>query len=73
MSTNIRSLINKIGMVIAELKSARATGSKGIFYSKTCHKRPLKKKTKMFFKTDYRVMQVKSIAECSTGSILQYL
>ena len=27
---------------------------------------------KMFFKTDYRLMQVKSIAECSKGSILQY-
>ena len=24
------------------------------------------------FKTDYRLMQVKSIAECSKGSILQY-
>ena len=36
-----------------------------IIYSKTCLKRPLKKKTKMGFKTDYRLMQVKSIAECS--------
>ena len=26
----------------------------------------------MVFKTDYRLMQVKSIAECSEGSILQY-
>ena len=26
----------------------------------------------MFFKTDYGFMQVKSIAECSKGSILQY-
>ena len=26
----------------------------------------------MIFKTDYRLMQVKSIAECSKGSILQY-
>ena len=41
-------------------------------YSKTCLKWPLKKKTKMVFKTDYRLMQVKSIAECSKGSILQY-
>ena len=37
---------------------------------KTCLKRPLKKKTN--FKTDYHLMQVKSIAECSEGSILQY-
>ena len=26
----------------------------------------------MVFKTDYRLIQVKSIAECSKGSILQY-
>ena len=38
-----------------------------IVYSKTCLKRPLKKIQKIvcFFKTDYRIMQVKSIAECS--------
>ena len=29
-------------------------------YSKTCLKRPLKKKTKIVFKTDYRLMQVNS-------------
>ena len=41
-------------------------------YSKTCLKKlPLKKKTKLDFKTDYCLMQVKSIAECSKGSILQ--
>ena len=31
-----------------------------------------KRTQKLFFKTDYRLMQVKSIAECSKGSILQY-
>ena len=31
-----------------------------------------KRRPKMFLKTDYRFMQVKSIAECSKGSILQY-
>ena len=37
-------------------------------YSKTCSKRPFKKKTKnCFFQTDYCLMQVKSIAECSNG------
>ena len=35
-------------------------------YSKTCVKRPLSKRY-IFFKTDYRLMQVKSIAECSKG------
>ena len=34
-------------------------------YSKTCLKRPLKKTEKMVFNTNYHLMQVKSIAECS--------
>ena len=33
-------------------------------YSKTCLKRPLKKDQTAVFKTDYHLMQVKSIAEC---------
>ena len=37
-----------------------------VTYSKTCLKRPLKKKKKMVFKTNYRLMQGKSIAECNT-------
>ena len=42
------------------------------WYSKTCLMRPLKKEDqKLVFKTDYRLMQVKSIAECSKGNILQ--
>ena len=40
-------------------------------YSKTCVKRPLSKRPKKVFKTNYRLMQVKSIAECSKGSIMQ--
>ena len=35
-------------------------------------KRPLSKGHKLVFNTNYRLMQVKSIAECSNGSILQY-
>ena len=31
-----------------------------------------KRRPKLVFKTDYRLMQVKSIAECSKWSILQY-
>ena len=31
-----------------------------------------KRKQKLVFKIDYRLMQVKFIAECSNGSILQY-
>ena len=37
--------------------------------SKTSHKRLLKKDQKMAFKTDYRLMQVKSIAECSFSKL----
>ena len=40
-------------------------------YSKTCVQGPLSKRQKMVFKTDYRLMQVKSIAECSKGIFLQ--
>ena len=41
-------------------------------YSKTCIKRPLKiDKTKLFM-TNGSLMKVKSIAECSPWSILQY-
>ena len=41
-------------------------------YSKTCVKQPLSKRPKMFFKTDYPLMQVKSFAKCSKRSILQH-
>ena len=41
------------------------------FYSKTWLQRPLKKNWKLVFKTNDRIMQVKCIAECSKGSILQ--
>ena len=34
-------------------------------YSKACLKQPLKEDQKLFFKTKYRLMQVRSIAECS--------
>ena len=40
-------------------------------YSKTCLKRSLSKRPKLVFKTDYCLMRVKSIVECSKGSILQ--
>ena len=40
-------------------------------YSRTCLKQPLKR-PKLVFKSDYCIMQVKSIAEFSPWSILQY-
>ena len=43
-------------------------------YSKTCVKWPFSKKDqKLVFKTNYRLMQVKSIAECSNGAIVGIL
>ena len=39
-------------------------------YSKTCVKRPLKKDRKLVSKANHRLMQGKSIAEFSKGSIL---
>ena len=64
----IRSLlqsISKLGPIFTSLKVQHS-------YSKTRLKRPLKKGPKLGFKTNYCLMQVKSIAECSKGSILQY-
>ena len=43
---------------------------KSLTSSKTCLKRPLKEYLKLVFKTEYCLMQVKSIAECSMGSML---
>ena len=40
-------------------------------YSKTCLNRPIQKQIGL--KTIYRLMLAKSIAECSKGSILQYV
>ena len=39
--------------------------------SKNCLKGTLKKKTKIGFEINYRLLQVKSIAECSKRSIFQ--
>ena len=41
-------------------------------YSKTCINGHSQKDPKLVFKANYRLMQVKSIAECSKGIILQY-
>ena len=44
-----------------------------IYTCKTCVKRPLSKRLKIGFQDKlFCLMQVKSIAECSKGSILQY-
>ena len=47
--------------------------SVAVQYSKTCVKRPLSKRPKIGFKTNYCLMQVKSIAECYKRNILQYV
>ena len=43
-----------------------------LLYSKTRLKQSLSKRPELVSKTNYGLMQVKSIAECSKGSILQY-
>ena len=43
-----------------------------ITYSKTCVNGHFQKDKKLVFKSNYRLMKVKSIEECSKGSILQY-
>ena len=40
--------------------------------SNLCKTANLSKRPKIVFKTNYRLVRVKSIAECSKGSILQY-
>ena len=54
------------------LCSVRAKGTFLIIKVKPVFNRHSKRRPKLVFKTDYRLMQVKSIAECSKGSILQY-
>ena len=65
-SSTIRSVLSYVCIFVLEIFSLNK-------YSKTCLKRSRKKNTKMVFNTDYRLMQVKYIAECSPWSILQYI
>ena len=46
-----------------------ALNKETLMYSKSCLKRPLKEDQKLVFKTDYHLMQVKSIAESSSRAI----
>ena len=45
-------------------------GIKIYIYSKNCVKRLLSKRPKIDFKTNYRLMQVKSNAECSNSALI---
>ena len=73
VSPNIRGTNTMfIMMMIGRFFTGAACGSSRSKYGKTCVKRPLSKRSKIVFKTNYRLMQVKSIAECSKGSIQQY-
>ena len=67
MSQNLSTAAVVIGALRVDLSSA--TPKSRLWYSKTCLKGPLKKKTKIGFQISfqigYRIMQVKSIAECS--------
>ena len=62
-------------------KKSLDSGSAGLEFQgradERTHSKPVisgqsKRRSKLVFKTDYCLMQVKSIAECSKGSILQY-
>ena len=59
----VETLIEEIGMVI---------GIEGDRIQYLCKMATLKKTKKLVFKTNCRLMQVKSIAKCSKESILQY-
>ena len=67
-------------IVIAFFFTSHRAAYKGMYlsyysakqYSKTCLKRPLKSRPKIEFQDRLCLMQVKSIAERSLGSILQY-
>ena len=72
MEFSIKLHTIKSGWSIVYFQWLQVITLKKILYSKTGVKRPLSKRPKMVFKTDYCLMQVKSIAECSKGSILQY-
>ena len=52
-------------MIRRSLWTTAHRGKENRLYNETCLKRPLSKGPKLVFKTNYRLMQVKSIAECS--------
>ena len=68
-TTILMSLIKKKNSTISAMISAHAVLLKN---SKTRVKTATQKDQKLVFMTNYTLMKVKSIAECSKGSILQY-
>ena len=72
----VSNISQRTGAVFTERSARKGSDTKKTpseaSYSKTCLKRPLSKRPKIGFNTNYYLMQVKSIAECSNGSILQY-
>ena len=67
-------VLNQITVIRLHLTSQKSIcqNCENWTYSKTCEKRATQKDRKLVFKTNYFLMQVKSIAECSKGSILRY-
>ena len=63
----VDSLLN-----VAPIACGRCIGPCFVMYSQTCKNDHSQKDQKLVFNTNYCLMQVKSIAECSMGSILQY-
>ena len=67
---NFDFLKKKIGLKSPNI--SKSSSCPNVIYSKTCVKPPLSKDRKLVLKTNYCLMQDKSIAECSKGSIQQY-
>ena len=67
---NLATLRSKVLTLTTELSCEGSR--KDCLYSKTSVKWPFLKRPKMVFKTNYPLMKVTSVAECSKGSILQY-
>ena len=65
-------LNSRVGNVMCSVGSLLFTLPSANIQLNLCKTTTLKKDHKLVFKTNYCLMQVKSIAECSKGSILQY-
>ena len=64
--SQIRTIVTSISMMTPILSASQAHTVKPVLSGHS------KRRQKFVFKTDYCLMLVKSIAECSKGSILQY-
>ena len=65
--------VTQVRLEPAALRSrVKPSTTEPLLSHKACVKQPSSKRPKIGFKTDIRSMEVKSVAECCKGSILQY-